>query len=200
MAAPNTVEFYGKADYDSPVKTAQLGEVEHEKLGTGYLSCKLGDGTKLVVWNHSDSSDSKELTSDQTNFPKDKSVQCYQVIQGTSSVVGVRFKDTTGAENGHYSLLMKLAKIGDVTIMSNMSDEYTIAGVVPRDGTLVTTALYVRDKVSGAYVATGSIYFKWDNDQQKVVVVEQEGWPKKHLKQEDDGKDNFTITLFSTKE
>lgn len=81
-----------------------------------------------------------------------------------------------------------------------MSDKYVIAGTVPRDGTLVTTALYVRDKKSGGYVATGSIYFKWDNDKQKVVVLDQEGWPKKQLKVQDDGNNNFTITLISTQQ
>jgi hypothetical protein len=200
MVAASIVDFYSKANYDSLVKSAKTTEVEHQKLGTSYRSYKLGDGTKLLVWNHQDYSDKKELTSDQSNLPEEKSVQCYQVLKGTTSVVGVRFKDATGGEKGQYSLLLKLAQIGDVTVWSDMSDKYSIAGTVPRDGTLVTTALYVRDKKSGAYVAIGSIYFKWDNDKQKVVVLDQEGWPKKQLKHEDDGKNNFTITLISTQQ
>ena len=200
MVAADTVEFYAKANYDSLVRTAKLNEVEHQKLGTSYLSGKLGDGTKLLVWNHRDYSDKKEFPSDQPNFPNDEHVQCYQVLKGTTSVVSVRFKDATGGEKGQYSLLLKLAQIGDVTLLSNESDKYAIAGTVPRDGTLVTTALYVRDLKTGEYVAIGSIYFKWDNDKQKVVVLDQEGWPQKQLKHEDDGNNNFTITLISTKQ
>ncbi|KAJ6150167.1 hypothetical protein N7471_001366 [Penicillium samsonianum] len=198
MVAANTVDFYAKANYESPAKTANLREVEHQKLGTSYLSGKLGDGTKLLVWNHSDYSDSKELHSDQPNLPADKHVQCYQVLAGTTSVVRVRFKDATGGEKGQYSLLLKLAQIGDVTVWSDESDKYSIAGTIPRDGTKVTTALYVRDKKSGVYVVIGSIYFQWDNDKQKVVILDQEGWPKNQLKHEDDGDNNFTITLIST--
>lgn len=100
MVAVNIVDFYGKANYDSLVKTTKLDDVEHQKLGTSYLSCKLGDGTKLLVWNHEDYSDKKELTSDQSNLPKDKSVQCYKVLKGTTHVVGIRFKDATGGEKG----------------------------------------------------------------------------------------------------
>ncbi|KAE8164528.1 membrane binding-domain-containing protein [Aspergillus tamarii] len=199
MVAANTVDFYSKSDYDTLAKTTQLNGVEHQKLGTSYLSCKLGDGTKLLVWNHEDYTDRKELTSDQSNFPKDKSVQCYQVLKGTSAVIGFRFKDATGGEKGQYSLLLKLANIGDVKVWSDESDKYALAGSVPRDGTLVTTALYVQDKNSGQFPVIGSIYFKWDKDKNKVVVEEQEGWPKKQLKHEDDGHNNFTITLISTK-
>lgn len=200
MVAANTVDFYAKANYESPVKTAKLNEVEHQTLGTSYLSGKLGDGTKLLVWNHKDYTDRTELPSDQPNLPVNEHVQCYQVLEGTTSVVGVRFKDATGGEKGQYSLLLKLAQIGDVTVWSDESDKYAIAGAVPRDGTLVTTALYVRDKKTGEYVAVGSIYFKWDNDKQHVVILDQEGWPKNQLKHEDDGDNSFTITLISTKQ
>ncbi|RLL96993.1 hypothetical protein CFD26_103831 [Aspergillus turcosus] len=200
MVAANTVDFYGKANYDSLMKAAKLDDVEHQVLGTSYRSCKLGDGTKLLVWNHEDYADSKELTSDQANLPEDPSVECCKVLKGTTSVVGVRFKDATGGEKGQYSLLLKLAQIGDVMSWSDMSDKYAIAGTVPRDGTLVTTALYVRDKKSGVYVATGSIYFQWDNVKNQVVILDQEGWPEKQLKHEDDGQNNFTITLISTQQ
>ncbi|KAI9927525.1 hypothetical protein ASPWEDRAFT_71944 [Aspergillus wentii DTO 134E9] len=198
MADPNTVAFYSKANYVDLVKTSPLDEVEHQVLGTSYLSCHLGNGTKLLVWNHSNYYEQTEWTTDQSDIPKSSSVQCYQVLKGTTSVIGFRFKDATGAEPKAYSLLLKLAKIGDVTLLSDETDKYAIAGTMPRDGPPVTTALYVRDLKTGVYVVIGSIYFEWDSQNEKVVIIDQEGWPSKQLKHEEDGDNNFTITLIST--
>jgi hypothetical protein len=69
-----------------------------------------------------------------------------------------------------------------------MSDKYAIAGTVLPDGTQVTKALHIRDKKSGVYVVIGSIYFKWDNDKQKVVILDQEGWPKQQINRKTHGQ------------
>lgn len=199
MVSANIIDFYGKPNYENPVKESKLSEVEHQKLGTSYLSCKLGDGTKLLVWDHSNYYENKEITQDQSNFPVDKKVQCYEVLKGTTSVVGVRFKDATGGEKKQYSLQLKLAQIGDVIIWSDESDQHALAGTVPRDGTKVTTALYVRDKKSGEYPVIGSIYYQYDSSKEKVVILDQEGWPRTQLKQVEDSPNNFTITLTSLK-
>lgn len=179
MVAANTVDFYPKPNYGGNVKTAKLEEVEHLALGTSYRSFHLGDGTKLSVWNHSDPYKHDQWAEDQSDIPESGPMQCYEVIQGTTSVVRIRFKDATGGKPKDFSLLLKLAKIGDITLYSDESDQYAIAGTVPRDGSLVTTGIYVRNESSKVYVCTGSAYFKWDNEKQKVVIVDEENWPKK---------------------
>lgn len=198
MVAANTVDFYPKPNHGGDPKTSQLGEVEHLVLGTNFRSFHLGDGTKLSVWNHSDPYKEDQWIKDQSDIPDSSIMQCYQVIRSTSRVVRIRFKDATGGKPKDFSLKLKLAKIGDFTIYSNESDHYAIAGIVPADGSLVTTGVYVRNEHTGVYVCTGAVYFQWDEKKQKVVIVDGDNWPGKQLTHQDDGNNNFTITLIST--
>ncbi|KAF7590611.1 hypothetical protein BBP40_002606 [Aspergillus hancockii] len=198
MVGPDTVDFYAKPNYEDLVKSAKLGEVEHQKLGTSYISSRLGDGTKLLVWNHRDYTEQKQWTSDQSSIPQSSSVQCYQLFKDTTSVIGFRFKDATGGGKKSISLQLNLVQIGNVKVLSDESDKYAIAGTMPRDRPPVTTAVYVRNEKTGVYIATRSIYFQWDKQNQKVVIKGQEGWPNKPLQHHDDGNNNFTITLIST--
>ena len=203
MVAPNTVEFYSKPDYQDSAKTANLEDVEHYVLGVNYFSYHLGNGTKLLVWDHSNFYDNKIWEQDQQSLPKVSpgSMQCYQVLRGekhhASSVIGIRFKDATGGKPKAFLLILKLAKIGDVPLYSDESDKYAIGGTITQSGPPVTTAVYVRDETTKEYICNGSIFFKWDEENEKVAIGDTTNWPKE-LKITDDGKNNFTITLIST--
>ncbi|EAS29727.3 uncharacterized protein CIMG_08473 [Coccidioides immitis RS] len=194
MVAVNTVEFYPEKDYGGAAVASELNKVEHLALGTKYLSYHLGSGTKLLVWNHSNYYDQEQWVSDKSSLPAGK--QCYKVLAGATRVIGFRFKDATGGAQKAYSLTLNIHDIGQVTLYSNESDQFAIAGTMPQDGPPVTTAVYVRDMRTGIYIVQGSIYFKWDSDRQKVVIADELNWPKQ-LKHEEDGNDDFTITLIS---
>ncbi|KAE8391435.1 membrane binding-domain-containing protein [Aspergillus alliaceus] len=196
MVAADTVEFYAKTNYEELKKTARLSELEHTVLGTSYRSCRLGDGTKLFVWNHTQPSTNAEWVKDQPDIPASGPMQCYQVLKGDTSVARVKFEDDTGGNPGDFTLILKLANIGDVNIPSK-DGKYAPAGVVPRDDSLVTTAVYVR-KRNGEYPVTGSLYFQWNKSTQKVEILEKDNWPKDKLKHQADSANNFTITLIST--
>ncbi|KAF7585584.1 hypothetical protein BBP40_010631 [Aspergillus hancockii] len=196
MVTADTVEFYAKPNYEELKKIAKLNEIEHTVLGTSYRSCRLGDGTKVWVWNHSDASNDDEWNKDQPDIPVSGPMQCYGVLQGTTSIARVKFDDSTGGNPGDYTLILKLANIGDAKL-SSKSGKYAPAGVVPRDGSLVTTAVYVQN-LKGEYPVTGSVYFKWNNDKQQVDIFEGDNWPKKQLSHKADSKNDFTITLIST--
>jgi hypothetical protein len=70
-------------------------------------------------------------------------------------------------------------------------------GTMPWEGSTVTTAVYVRNLKTGAYVATGSIYFALDPQEQKVVIKSEDNWPKQ-LEHSQSGASDFIITLKST--
>lgn len=199
MASPKTVSFYPEENYGGIVATSELNKVEHQALRSKYNSYKLGSGTKLLVWNHSNYYDQEEWTSDKSSIPSSSTKQCYQVLEGTTSVIGFRFKDTTGAEAKSYSLTLNASDIGQIVLLSNESDQFAIAGTMPQNGPPVTTAVYVRDMKTGVYIAQGSVYFQWDGAAGKVVIADQTNWPKQ-LEHKEEGDSNFTITLISTEE
>lgn len=199
MAAANTVDFFPEENYGGVAASSELSKVEHLVLNSKYFSYELGSGTKLLVWNHSNYYDQEEWTSSKPSIPSTSTKQCYQVLKGTTSVIGFRFKDITSAEPGSYSLTLNVANIGQVVLLSDESDQFAIAGTMPHDGPPVTTAVYVRDMKTGIYIAQGSVYFEWDSSQEKVVIADQTNWPKQ-LEHEEEGDNNFTITLISTEE
>jgi hypothetical protein len=67
---------------------------------------------------------------------------------------------------------------------------------MPVRGPSVTTAIYVRDEQTGVYLATGSVFFQWNEQAQQVDIVSQENFPAQ-LKYERQDANRFIITLIS---
>ncbi|KAJ4289953.1 hypothetical protein N0V88_006751 [Collariella sp. IMI 366227] len=112
--------------------------------------------------------------------------------------VAFAFKDATGGKKKQYSLKVEAREVGTVTIYpgkrQRAREEYRLVGIMPEGGPPVTTAVYVRDEASGAYVALGSVYFQWNEKEDRVDIVENENWPVQ-LKQERTGASQFVVTL-----
>lgn len=197
----NTVEFYTQEGYGGSKDVFKVGDLRHIPTGGAlnkkWNSIKMGNSASLLTWNHYNGTGAVEWMASKDNLVGTDNYQCFSVLETSTLIIGVKFKDTTGAPNGQYSLLVKCADIGDVTLLSNEDDNYNPVGTMPTDGAIVTTAIYVRDLKSGVYIAQGSIYFGLESN--TVVIKDETNWPPQ-LTHQQDGESNFIITLVSTVE
>lgn len=161
----------------------------------------MGKDAGLLVWAENHPVPTVKWTTDKASFQGDEKLyECFQVLAIGSKptfIISIRFKDTTGAAPGLYLLTVKAADIGNVNLKSNEDDKFAPVGTMPFDGKEVTTAIYVRDTVSGVYVATGSIFFGKNQAAGKVEIKDDTDFPKQ-LKREQSDSSDFTITLVST--
>lgn len=200
MTAPGNVELFTEENFKGEATAFPVGTMKHiitgGPLNKKFHSLRLGDGTKFLTWNHSDGYDTVEWPTKPSLEGTDY-YECFSVLKGDTHIIGVKFKDATGGSTGQYSLIVKCADLGTVTLQSNKDDKFSPVGSMPLDGHLVTTAIYVRDMKTGVYIATGSIYFALD-EKQNVKIDDETGFPPQ-LKHEQEGASNFVITLISNK-
>ena len=97
-------------------------------LNKKWNSIKMGNSASLLTWNHYNGTGAVEWMASKDNLVGTDNYQCFSVLETSTLIIGVKFKDTTGAPNGQYSLLVKCADIGDVTLLSNEDDNYNPVG------------------------------------------------------------------------
>ncbi|KAK2616519.1 hypothetical protein QQS21_000562 [Conoideocrella luteorostrata] len=201
MAPAESVDFYSEENYKGNKTSCKVGEVQHLVLNTKYKSFQMGIGGGLLVWAENHPVPIVKWKESKGSFVGvEKQYECFEVLSTGDKptfVIGVKFKDTTGAPTGQYQLLLKCANIGDVKLLSNELDKFSPVGTMPWGGSIVTTAIYVRDLKTGIYVAEGSIYFALDAQARKVVIKDETDFPKQ-LEHSQSGASDFTITLKST--
>ncbi len=197
------MDFYAQENFDGSADSFQVGTVKHLVLNTKYKSIRMGQNAGLLVWAENHPVPTVKWTEDKASFKGDEKLyECFQVLATgpkPTFIIGVRFKDTTGAAPGRYLLTVKAADIGNVELHSNKIDTFSPVGTMPFDGKDVTTAIYVRDTQTGIYVAQGSIYFGLNKAEGKVEIKDDTGFPKQ-LKHAQSGLSDFDITLVSTEE
>lgn len=199
---PTTAVFYQKKDYEGTGDVYPLGQDVSVpgSLNDKYLSVAIGASAKVIAWQHyNESGIYQEWTSSQSDISSIGGLSRFRVVDDDTRAISFLFKDTTGGENRQYSLKVDARDVGAVTLYSTIEeDQYGLVGILPAGGPPVTTAVYVRDERSGVYIATGSVFFKWNEETKEVDVVENENWPKQ-LSQKRTGNSSFEVTLVDNK-
>ncbi|MFF4961639.1 beta/gamma crystallin domain-containing protein [Streptomyces sp. NPDC001222] len=191
------VTFYTRPDYMGDAHTYALGTDENlhpGELNDKFKSVKVGRKVKILAWQHSNQTGKyREWDLDQPDISDIGGLTRFKVVESTTLPVVVRLQDLTGAPAGKYSLKVSSYDVGD-TIVYSGDPEYGLVGVMPEDGPPVTTAIYVRDEHTGAYVAVGAIYFTWNPDTKSIDVADASNLPE-NLAYSREGRNQFTFKL-----
>ena len=127
---------------------------------------RIGKRAKVFFWNYEGvSGDRSELTADTPDITDIGRPTRFLVADSATVPISIRFSDDTGAAPGRHSLKADSFLVGSITIPSGRSG---FIGKMDPSGQPVTTALFVRDESSGAYVAVGSVHFVWNNGRIEV--------------------------------
>lgn len=198
--APDEVDFFDKTNFDGNSYRYHIGDdvnLYPGALNDKFNSVIVGSGAKVLAWQHANASGVyRELTGKNPSMAELKGLSRFKVIDDDTRVIAFLFKDTTGGDPKQYSLKLDAADVGEKLLYSNEDDDYKLVGTIPDDGTVVTTALYLRDEKSGQYLAIGSVYFQWNKTTTQVDIVSSENFPKQ-LKSERAGPTKFVVTLIS---
>jgi len=156
------VEFYTQPNYNGTAHTYPRGADENlspDTLTDRFKSVRIGRRTKVFTWNYEGvSGERSELTADSPDITDIGRPTRFLVADSASMGIAIRFADATDSPPGRYSLKADSFLVGSVTISSASPNTHFIGKMDP-SGQPVTTALFVRDESTGAYVAVGSIYF-----------------------------------------
>lgn len=191
-----------------------------------FHSLVVGSDAKVLAWQHSNASGAfAELTGDVASLaPFVGGLSRFKVVDDDVRAIAFRFVDGTstttttttkgGKEPKQYSLKVDAADVDEKILFSEGSGaaaavdvdvdvdagddggDFQLVGILREDGPPVTTAVYVRDEKTGAYVAVGSVYFQWNAQDKQVDVVEDDNFPKQ-LSIERAGVSTFVVTLVS---
>ncbi|KAK7749066.1 hypothetical protein SLS62_008461 [Diatrype stigma] len=146
----------------------------------------------------------------------------FRVVDDDTHAIALRFVAAADADadaevgEPRYSLKVESADVGEKLLLSEEVDnnnssskisgaeKFQLVGTIREDGAPVTTAVYVRDEKTGAYLAAGTVNFKWsaaggdgDGDGQVDVVEDDDNFPKQ-LAIERAGPSRFVVTLVSS--
>jgi len=159
------VEFFTQPNYTGPAHTYPRGADENlspDTLTDRFKSVRIGRRAKVFTWDYEGvSGERSELTADSPDITDIGRPTRFLVADSASMGIFIRFGDATGATPGRYSLKVDSFLVGSITVPSaepNNANLHLIGKMDP-SGQPVTTALFVRDESTGAYVAVGSIYF-----------------------------------------
>ncbi|MDT0466650.1 beta/gamma crystallin domain-containing protein [Streptomyces gibsoniae] len=191
------VTFYTRPNYMGDAHTYALGTDENlypGELNDKFKSVKVGRKVKILAWQHGNQTGKyREWDLDQPDISDIGGLTRFKVVESTTLPVVVRLQDLTGAPAGKYSLKVSSYDVGD-TIVYSGDPEYGLVGVMPEDGPPVTTAIYVRDEHTGAYVAVGAIYFTWNPDTKSIDVADASNLPE-NLAYSREDRNQFTFKL-----
>ncbi|KAK4132146.1 DUF1881-domain-containing protein [Trichocladium antarcticum] len=196
---PQAALFYEGKNFTGTQHDYKVGDnisVPHE-LNDKLLSTNIGSLAKVIGWRDYGSGGGgifQEWTGAQPDITSLGGLSRFLVSPISSRAISFLFKDATGGKDRQYSLKVDARDVGEALLYSNVDDQYRLVGVMPENGPPVTTAVYIRDELSGVYLAVGSIYFEWNAAEDKVDIVQDGNWPKQ-LKSEQTGKSAFLITL-----
>ncbi|TGJ87630.1 hypothetical protein E0Z10_g1124 [Xylaria hypoxylon] len=200
--AEKSADFYDKQNFEGPIHHFALNAVSHlypKKIVDVYQSVNTGVGAKVHCWHHLDyDGRHAEIEGPNADLKAIADLTCFSIDKADTQVIQFNFVDKTGGNPKDYSLTLDLAGVGRKILYSNDGPDYKLAGIIsPSAGTL-TTAVYLRNEKSGVYLATGSIYFKWNAEKKEVDIDSEKFWPKQ-LTHERQGPTKFLITLISNK-
>lgn len=166
--APTAVNFYTAKDFGGSTYPYKVGDdVSLDKdLNDKFLSVNVGLAAKVLAWRDYNKGGPYEEWSGgpRPDITSIGGLSQFMVIDADTRAIAFLFRDATGGADRQYSLKVDAHDVGEVTMFSNDGDEHRLAGLMPAGGPPVTTAIYVRDEKSGVYIATRSVFFKW-NDQ-----------------------------------
>ncbi|KAL2131686.1 hypothetical protein VTI74DRAFT_4729 [Chaetomium olivicolor] len=200
---PTAAVFYASPDLTGTATPYAIGADISlpTSLNDKFQSVNVGASAKVIAWQHYDESGIYQewAAGEHPDISSIGGLSRFKVVEGNTRAVAFAFKDATGGKKRQYSLKVEARDVGTVTLYSGEEGEgegteYRLVGIMPEGGPPVTTALYVRDESSGAYVALGSVYFQWSEKEDRVEIVENENWPAQ-LKQERTGASTFVLTL-----
>ncbi|KAK3936702.1 Beta/Gamma crystallin-domain-containing protein [Diplogelasinospora grovesii] len=197
---PTSVNFYAAKDFAGEKFEYKIDDdvALPGSLNDRFLSVNVGINAKVIAWQHyNESGRYREWEGENPDISDIGGLSRFKVVTGDTRAIAFKFRDATGGSPKKYSLKLVAHDVGVTTLYSNDpedSDAYRLVGVMPEDGPPVTTALYCRDEEVGAYVWTGSVFFQWDKEANKVDIVENDNWPE-GLEEEQTGPSTFVVTL-----
>ncbi|KAI0450156.1 membrane binding-domain-containing protein [Xylaria acuta] len=192
-------DFYEKLDYGGKYHTYNIYEAADFKPKTIvdlYQSAKVGTAVKVLCWNEPDTDGRYTYVRGKQPDLKGLGFNSLSVDDVDTHVISFKFVDKTGGNPGDYSLTVRIHDSDERILYSNEGDVYKIAGKITASKGVATTAVAVRNVRTGVYIANGSIYLKWDDQEGKAEIVSEEDWPKQ-LEHKQDGPSRFLITLAS---
>jgi len=198
---PSQSQFYESVSFGGAPRIYSVGD--DVNLYPGFFNDKfksviVGPGAKVLAWQHANSTGHYAvLTGNNPDITSIGGLSRFKVLANDTRVIAFKFKDATGGEAKRYSLKVNAADVGEQLLYSNEDDEFKLVGTMPVSGPPVTTAIYLRDEQTGVYLATGSVYFQWNEGTKQVDIVSQENFPAQ-LKHEREDASRFIITLTST--
>lgn len=196
----NQTQFYTSSNFGGSPHTYSVGDdvnLYPGNLNDKFKSAIVGSAAKVLAWKHDSGVGTyTELTGRNPDISSIGGLSRFKVLPSDTRVIAFQFKDATGGAPKRYSLKVNAADVGERLLYSNEDDEFKLVGTMPVRGPSVTTAIYVRDEQTGVYLATGSIFFQWNEQAQQVDIVSQENFPAQ-LKYERQDANRFIITLVS---
>ncbi|KAK4101291.1 hypothetical protein N658DRAFT_471733 [Parathielavia hyrcaniae] len=207
-AEPLTAVFFTETNFSGTANAYKVGDEVRVplELNDQYQSVDVGPNAKVIAWqNYDESGIYKEWEGQQPDINSIEGLSRFKVVPSNTRAISFAFRDATGGKPRQYSLKVDAADVGAVKLFSNdgagsegegvgSSAEYRLVGLMPEGGPPVTTAVYVRNEADGAYVALGSVFFQWDDEDGQVHIVQNDNWPKQ-LSQEQTGPSAFLVTL-----
>ncbi|KAI0402814.1 membrane binding-domain-containing protein [Xylaria palmicola] len=192
-------DFYEKKDYGGEWHTYSIFESDDFRPGTlldKYHSAKVGTAVKVLVWNEPDTDGRYSYIRGRQPDLQGWDFNRLRLDEVGTHVVNFKFVDDTGGQPRDWELIVKMHDSEERTIFSNDGDSSRIAGSISASKGTVTTAIRVRNVKSSVFLANGSIYFAWNDDEAKVNIESEADWPQQ-LRHEQDGPSSFVITLIS---
>lgn len=178
--APSDVTFYSGDEYNDK-----------------FLSLIVGPNLKVQCHQHSDGS-GRYIEYKEGRYPNMGDdiggLSQFQVLQDSTTFgIGIALKSNIeNSQPGDYSLDLKAYEIGEVLVLSDEERKVLPSTSVENE---ITCSLYIRDTHSYVYVATGSVYFKWDPESGIVDLVEADSAIPSNVSYVRDSATSFTFTL-----
>ncbi|KAI8947127.1 membrane binding-domain-containing protein [Xylaria longipes] len=193
-------DFYEKIDFHGKLTIYTINDTVDftpETIIDRYKSAKVGTTVAVVCWNEPDPDGEYAFLSgrnpDITEYYKFNTLS---VDTTDTRVIIIKFVEKSGGSPKNWGLTLDMARSGKRTIYSNDGDSARIAGKIRASDGDTVTAIYVRNEKTGVELPPGSIYFKWNHDEQKVDIASKEDFPD-YLEIEQDGSDRFVVTIDS---
>ncbi|CAJ1923090.1 beta/gamma crystallin domain-containing protein [Aeromonas jandaei] len=199
----STASFYRQLNFGgSPERYLAGSDVTFsygDNFNDKYLSLIVDDGLKVRCHQHSDGSGiyKEYKTGSYKNMGGEiGGLSKFQVLTNqTSFMMAVQLQTKVpGYKPGEMSMDFNAADIGSVTALN----EYGYVSLPSSATTNYTVcAVYVRDLMSGIYLATGSVYFRWDELAGIIVINDNDSNLPYNLTYMQDSATSFTFTLES---
>ncbi|MDZ8240056.1 MAG: beta/gamma crystallin domain-containing protein [Nostoc sp. ChiQUE01a] len=148
-------------------------------LNDKFLSVKVGELVKVLAWQHCNASGIyEEWDKDNPDLSSIGGLSRFRVVDTSNSVVAFRLVDQSGGGKS-LSLKCQTDQVGESTYRTaDGNDEYRIIGSLPTNQPNfppLTTGVYLRlEEPDYSFLSTGTVYIKWNNDQNKAELTYQE--------------------------